>query len=80
MVDFRKLLERKQQERNQDKPNEERMNMARSDIERDDEQQGADDGMSLTAFLGHRTSGGSGEYLEPWRCWPQAGFRPCLRS
>lgn len=42
--------------------------MARTDIERDEDQQGADEGgMSLTAFLGHRTSGGSGEYLEPWR-------------
>lgn len=61
MVDFNKLRE----ERRNRKPDEK--NMARTDIERDEEQVADEGGMSLTAFLGHRTSGGSGEYLEPWR-------------
>jgi hypothetical protein len=46
--------------------NNERGRMAlreRSD-ERDD---GGSDGMSLAGFLGHKTSGGSGEYLRAWR-------------
>jgi hypothetical protein len=64
MVDFRNLLEDRR--RNRKPQDEKNPDMARTDIER--EEQGADEGgMSLTAFLGHRTSGGSGEYLEPWR-------------
>jgi hypothetical protein len=69
MVDFKKALEElRKKKTNQAEPRqtyEERTDMAR-DIERE-ETNDADDGMSLNAFLGHRTSGGSGEFLEPWR-------------
>lgn len=72
MVDFKRILEeRRKNKTNQVSPrqtDEESKNMARTSIERDEEETNDnEDGMSLNAFLGHRTSGGSGEFLEPWR-------------